>query len=169
MKLLHAKDIAVHAAAAAPLGFLALPIGRLSDLVGRRPIAVFAMTIDLAAVRPFELLLLLLLLYSLYSSLYHRSSHHAIIAQYYFATVAAQTAHQPKYINGHLMSSLAPDVCGYACFAGLLDGAARSLIQCLQAATISTMFPKQVSYTSNVVVVIVVVVVVVVVVAQDSV
>ena len=167
MKLLHAKDIAVHAAAAAPLGFLALPIGRLSDLVGRRPIAVFAMTIDLAAVRPFELLLLLLLLlllYSLYSSLYHRSSHHAIIAQYYFATVAAQTAHQPKYINGHLMSSLAPDVCGYACFAGLLDGAARSLIQCLQAATISTMFPKQVSYTSNVVVVVVVVVV-----AQDSV
>ena len=30
-------------------GFLALPIGRLSDTVGRRPIALFAMAIDLAA------------------------------------------------------------------------------------------------------------------------
>jgi MFS family permease len=91
-------------------GFLALPLGRLSDTFGRRPIALLAMAMDLVA--------------------------------YYFATVAAKHEHQPHY-HGDLMSSIAPGVCGYACFAGLLDGGARSLIQVLQAATISTLFSKK--------------------------
>ena len=91
-------------------GFLALPLGRLSDTFGRRPIALFAMAMDLVA--------------------------------YYCATIAAQKEHQPHY-HGDLMDSIAPSVCGYACFAGLLDGGARSLIQVLQAATISTLFGKK--------------------------
>jgi MFS family permease len=91
-------------------GFLALPIGRLSDTFGRRPIALLAMAMDLVA--------------------------------YYAATVAAQQEHQPHW-HGDLMDSISPKVCGYACFAGLLDGGARSLIQVLQAATISTLFGKK--------------------------
>jgi hypothetical protein len=106
-------------------GFLALPIGRMSDAVrlckhrthththththtavsssdstyqcvfctdqqvGRRPIALFAMAIDLVA--------------------------------YFCANMAAQPEHQPHW-HGDLTSSFAPSVCGYACVAGLLDG-----------------------------------------------
>ena len=99
-------------------GFLALPVGRLSDTVGRRPIALFAMAIDLAACarhlarrRPAP-------------PLPHPPGRGAD----YAATIAAQLEHQPKW-HGSLLDSVAPATCGYACAAGLLDGGARSLMQ----------------------------------------